>query len=109
MPRRHLTRFRVQGIYSPALLRALTRPLAGLGRDHAPRLRSAREEAGNTVALWRARPLAARAGDWSFPTMVADPPPAGIVRHGRTYYLTHFNAYRAIYSPSLPPAEPTGR
>jgi hypothetical protein len=25
---------------------------------------------------------------------------------GRTYYLAHFNARRAIYSPHAPPAEP---
>lgn len=28
----------VQGVYNPALIRALTRPLTGLGFDHAPRL-----------------------------------------------------------------------
>jgi len=31
--RRHLSGFRVQAIYSPAVLRALTRPLTEFGRD----------------------------------------------------------------------------
>ena len=34
LSRRHLTGFRVQAIYSPAVLRALSRPLTELGRDH---------------------------------------------------------------------------
>ena len=38
--------------------------------------------------------------------MVTDPPPMELTRQGRTYYLAHFNAYRAIYSPHAPPAEP---
>jgi hypothetical protein len=38
--------------------------------------------------------------------MVTDPPPMELSRQGRTYYLAHFNARRAIYSPHAPPAEP---
>jgi hypothetical protein len=29
-----------------------------------------------------------------------------LTRQGQTYYLAHFNARRAIYSPHAPPAEP---
>jgi hypothetical protein len=36
IPRRHLTRFRVQALSSPALISALTRPLAELGWDSPP-------------------------------------------------------------------------
>ena len=106
LPRRHLTGFRVQGVYSPAVIRALTRPLTDLGLDHAPRLRATRQQAEDAAAAWRARPLAAHADDGSFTTMVTDPPPLQITREGRTWYLAHFNAHRALYSPHLPPAEP---
>ena len=106
LPRRHLTGFRVQGVYSPAVIRALTRPLTGLGLDHAPRLRATRQQAEDAAAAWRALPLAAHADDGSFTTMVTDPPPLQITREGRTWYLAHFNAHRALYSPHLPPAEP---
>ena len=106
MPRRHLTGFRVQGVYSPAVIRALTRPLTELGSGHAPRLWATRQQAEATAAAWRALPLAAHADDWSFTTAVPDPPPLQITREGRTWYLAHFNAHRAVYSPHPPPAEP---
>ena len=106
MPRRHLTGFRVQGVYSPAVIRALTRPLTELGSGHAPRLWATRQQAEATAAAWRALPLAAHADDWSFTTAVPDPPPLQITREGRTWYLAHFNAHRAVYSPRRPPAEP---
>jgi hypothetical protein len=48
LARRHLTGFRVRGVYSPALIRALTRPLSELGHDHVPRLwQTARSRAGH--------------------------------------------------------------
>jgi hypothetical protein len=105
--RRHLTGFRVQGIYSPAVMRALTRPLTELSRNHPPRLWSSREEAEQTAVIWRDLPVTARADDGSrsFTTMVTDPPPMELTRQGRTYYLAHFNAHRAIYSRQTPPAE----
>ena len=106
MPRRHLTGFRVQDVYSPAVIRALTRPLTELGLDHPPRLWATRQEAEDIAAAWRALPLAAHADDGSFTTVVTDPPPLQITREGRTYYLAHFNAHRAVYSRHLPPAEP---
>lgn len=106
--RRHLAGFRVQGIYSPAIMRALSRPLTELGRDHPPRLWSSRAEAEQAATSWRGRPVTANAEDESrsFTAMVTDPPPMELTRQGRTYYLAHFNARRAIYSPHAPPAEP---
>ena len=102
MPRRHLTGFRVQGVYSPAVNRALTE----FGLAHARRLWATRQQAEDVAAAWRALPLAARADDGSFTTAVTDPPPLQITRQGRIYYLAHFNAHRAVYSPHPPPAEP---
>src|SRR4029077_271480 len=58
-------------------------------------------------AIWRALPLTARADDGSFTTMVTDPPPADITWQGQRYFLAHLNAYRVIYSPRPPPAEPS--
>jgi len=103
VPRRHLTGFRARGIYSPALLTALTRPL----RDGGPRLRmwDTREEAEQTAGLWRDYPLEARAEGGFLWRPVTDPPPAELEDNGRTYHLAHFNAYRAIYSPHPPPPE----
>ena len=106
LARRHLTRFRVQGLYSPALIRALTRPLSELGHDHAPRLWQTRHEAEQAAAIWRTLPLTARADDWSFTTMVTDPPPAEITWQSQMYYLAHLNAHRVIYSRLQSPAEP---
>jgi hypothetical protein len=90
-------------VYSPAVIRVLTRPLAGLGLDHVPRLRATRQRAGDIAAAWRALPLAARAEDWSVSTAVADPPPLQVTREGRTCYLAHFNPLGAVYSPHPPP------
>jgi hypothetical protein len=105
--RRHLTNFRVQAVYSPAVARELTRPLTEFGEDHVPGMWRTREEAAQAAAHWRDYSLEARAidGRWSFSTMVSDPPPQELSQHGRTYYLAHFNAHRAIYSAEAPPAE----
>jgi len=107
LARRHLTGFRVRGVYSPALIRGLTRPLTELGRDHAPGLWRTRFEAEQAATIWRALSLTARADDGSFTTMVTDPPPAEITWQGQRYYPAHFNAHRVIYSRRLPPAEPS--
>jgi len=106
LARRHLTRFRVRGVYSPALIRALTRPLFALGHDDSPRLWQTRYEAEQAAMIWRTLPLTARADDRSFTTRVTDTPPAEITWEGQRYYLAHFNAHRVIYSRRLPPAEP---
>jgi hypothetical protein len=105
MPRRHLTGFRVQGIYSPALLRALTEPKKR--HRQSPLLWQTREEAEQTAAYWREHSLPARFDDHSFGINVSDPPPLELQRNGRTYYLAHFNARRAVYSPQPPPSEPS--
>lgn len=94
LARRHLSGFRVHGVHSPPLIRALTRPLSELGSDHAPRLWQIRHEAEQAAAIWRVLPLTARADDWSFTTVVTDPPPAEITRDGQRYYLAHLNAHR---------------
>ena len=106
LARRLLTRFRVQGVHSPALIRALARPLSELDRDHAPRLWQTRHETEQAATIWRALPLTARADDWSFTTMVTDPPPAKITWQGQGHYLAHLNVHRVIYSRRPPPAEP---
>jgi len=107
--RRHLCGFRVQGIYSPAVMRALARPLTELGRDQPPLLWGSRQEAEQMAASWRDLPVTAHAGDGprSFTIRVTDPPPMELTREERTYYLAHFNAHRAIYSPQAPPPEPS--
>ena len=103
VPRRHLTGFRARGIYSPALLTALTMPL----RDGGPGLRmwDSREEAEQVARRWRDYPLEARAEAGFLSRPVTDPPPAELEDNGRIYHLAHFNAYRAIYSPHPPPPE----
>jgi hypothetical protein len=105
--RRHLSGFRVQAIYSPAVLRALTRPLTEFGRDHPPLMWSNREEAEQMAASWRDFPVTAHAEDGprSFTARVTNPPPMELTSEGRTYYLAHFNAHRAICSPQVPPSE----
>ena len=106
LARRLLTRFRVQGSDSPALIRALARPLSELGRDHAPRLRQTRHAAGQAATIWRDLPLTARAGDWSFTTIVTGPPPAEITWQRQGHDLAHLHVHRVTYSRRPPPAEP---
>lgn len=104
IPRRHLTGFRVQAVYSPVVARELTRPLTELGRDHAPAMWPTREDAEKTAASWRDCPLDALLDNrWS--CTVSDPPPLELSRDGQTYFLAHFNAHRAIYSSEPPPGE----
>lgn len=104
IPRRHLTGFRVRAVYSPAVIRQLTRPLTEFGREHPPAAWRDREEAEKTARQWRDCPLDAWLDNlWS--CTVSDPPPQELSRHGRVYYLAHFNANRAIYSSDPPPHE----
>jgi hypothetical protein len=103
MPRRHLTGFRAQGIYSPTAFRRLT--------EWGPLWKS-REQAEYIAADW-SRPLLDvvftnghdlwRTGRMG---MVLEPPPLEIEHDGQTYYLAHFNANRAVYSTLPPPPEP---
>ena len=60
----------MQGGYSPAVIRALTRPLTELGLDRVPRLWASWQLAEDIAAAWRELPLAAHAEDWSFSTVV---------------------------------------
>jgi hypothetical protein len=104
MPRRHLTRFRVQPVYSPAVAREPTRPLTEFGREHAPVMWTDRGAAMQSAERWRDRPLDAWLdGRWH--CEVPDPPPLELCRNGQAYYLAHFNAYEAVYSPDPPPPE----
>ena len=101
VPRRHLTNFRARVVYSPALLRALTKPWKGY--DYGPSLWETREEAELNASRWRERTIEARFDDEPWRSVnVSDPPPLDLQRNGKTYYLAHFNARRALYS-SLPP------
>jgi hypothetical protein len=103
VPRRHLTNFRVRVVYSPALLRALTK--AWKGYDYGPSLWETREEAEGTASRWQERTIEARFDDEPWSISVSDPPPLDLQRNGRIYYLAHFNARRALYSSQPPPIE----
>jgi hypothetical protein len=102
--RRHLTNFRVRTIYSPAVLRVLTKPWRK-GDDHGPHLWESREEAESVVNRWRVPTLEARFDDDPRCSEVSDPPPVELHRNGKTYHLAHFNARRALYSSQPPPVE----
>lgn len=106
MQRRHLTGFRVQPVYSPAVTRELTRPLAEFGWERSPAMWTDREAATKSAERWRDRPLDAWLDDRWY-RAVPDPPPLEMSRDGQAYYLAHFNAYRAIYS-SAPPHREQG-
>jgi hypothetical protein len=101
--RRHLTDFRVRAIYSPALLRALTKPWKGY--QSGPHLWQTREEAESAANWWQQRLIKARFDDDPMSADVSDPPPIDLQRGGKTYYLAHFNARRALYSSQPPPVE----
>jgi hypothetical protein len=103
VPRRHLTHFRVQAIYKPALLRALLEP-----QDRyptTPRMWLTRQEAEQFAAMWGEPTMPAHLPDAPHWIQVPDPPPMTITNSGRIYYLAHFNANRATYSADPPPAE----
>jgi len=99
--RRHLTRFRVREIYSPAVVRALLRP----DGPRTPRLWNDRAEAGEAATAWNSPTLTAEFDDTPMGTRVSDPPPAELEHDGRIYHLAHFNAFRARYSALPPPPE----
>ena len=104
--RRHLENFRVQGVYSPALLRTLTR--ASTRYHHTPALWAGRTDAKDAAARWNRPLLQAQFDDGlaPFAVMVSDPPPLELSRNETTYYLAHFNHRTARYSASPPPTEP---
>jgi hypothetical protein len=104
VPRRHLTNFRVQGIYSPALMQAITAPWQD--RERGLQAWASREAAESQAEYWRLHSVEAHADDGSFYAEVSDPPPLDLKHGGRTYHLARFNAYRAVYSADDPPQEP---
>jgi len=111
MPRRHLTGFRVQGVYSPAVIRALTRPLTELGSGHAPRLWATRQQARPPPrpggrCRWRRTPMTG-----------PSPPPLRTLRRCRsparaapgTWRIstrTGPSTHRTRRQPNRPPANP---
>ena len=102
--RHHLADFRVNAIYSPALIRAINRPLKG--RESGPAIWASRVDAERQAAYWRAHPVEARTDAGWFLPSVSDPPPMELEHGGQHFYLAHFNAYRATYSMQRPPHEP---
>lgn len=103
IPRRHLTNYRVRMVYSPALLRALTKPWNG--DERGPRLWETREAAEETVTWWQQPAIKAEFDDDPRSAEVSDPPPIELQCNGKTYHLAHFNARRARYSSQPPPIE----
>jgi hypothetical protein len=103
VPRRHLTSFRVRAVYSPALLRALTKPWKGL--EYGPSLWETLQQAERSASQWQERTIEARFDDETRSVDVIDPPPLDLQHNGKTYYLAHFNARRALYSSQPPPIE----
>lgn len=101
--RRHLENFRVQGVYSPALMRTLTKPSTRY--HHTPALWDSPGDAEDAAARWNTPLLQAQFDDGlaPFTVMVSDPPPLELSRNGITYYLAHFNYRTARYSASPPP------
>jgi hypothetical protein len=103
MPRRHLTNFRVQAIYKPALFQALVAPQDRY--PEVPRLWVRRDDAEQFAMTWREPKIAASLPDFPFSIEATDPPPISLTSGGRIYYLAHFNANRAVYSADPPPKD----
>ncbi|MFJ9695925.1 hypothetical protein [Kitasatospora sp. NPDC101183] len=95
---RFLETFRATAVHSPALHRALTRPLPG--QSTTPGLWS-REEAEEYAAYHNDCPLQFRTDAPSLlHGFVPVPPPAELTLHGEAYRLTRVNAHQARYSPT---------
>ncbi|MEU8136122.1 hypothetical protein [Streptodolium elevatio] len=103
---RHLENFRVRGIYSPALLRAMTRPGRG-ERDYPghPLWRD-REAAERFAAARNVEKMQAVSPEGITLAWVPNPPPLDLDAKGRIWHLAHLNNRRALYSPLEPPEEP---
>lgn len=103
---RHLENFRVRGIYSPALLRAMTRPGRG-DRDYPVQpLWRDREEAERFAAARNVEKLPAVSTEGVTLAWVPNPPPMELDAKGCVWYLAHLNNSRALYSSLAPPEEP---
>lgn len=101
----HLENFRVRGIYSPALMRAIERPAKGDTRAFGG-LWETREEAERFAEFRNRHSVWAKTSEGFHLGYVSDPPPLDLEAKGRTYHLAHFNARRAVYSTLPPPTEP---
>ncbi|MFD5462030.1 hypothetical protein ACFWIQ_04250 [Kitasatospora sp. NPDC127059] len=100
---RFLDNFRVRGVYSPALLRALSRPEPGFEQHGGPWTVERAEEYAEFHNTHR---LEVRAdGSDRVRLLVSDPPPMELVHQGTTFHLAHFNASYARYSTEPPPVE----
>jgi hypothetical protein len=105
---RHLENYRVRGIYSPALLRAMTRPFKPDRRHPSGCLWRSREDAERFAEFKNRQMMVALSPEGAHLAYVPDPPPLDLEAKGRVYHLAHFNARRAVYSPLPPPREPGG-
>jgi hypothetical protein len=98
VPNQYLTNRRVRGVYSPTVYRLLSDGYRALWPDE--------DRAQAFCDYWNQARLPARfLNGVSFGT-VPDPPPIDLLVKGETYYLAHFNAKRAVYTPEPPPTEP---
>lgn len=105
---RFLVNFRVRAIYSPALVRALTEAEPGAEKEFGAHFLWPLEQAENWARSWNTPKMEARVdGHRSRARLVTDPPPMELQLDGVTYYLAHFNARGARYSPDPPPVEPS--
>lgn len=106
--RRFLENFRVRAVYSLALVRALTELDPGEEREFGARWLWTPEDAEGTARFWNTPTMKATVEGHRGPVRpVADPPPLELSIEGTTYYLAHFNARGARYSPEPPPVEPS--
>ncbi|MEV7026858.1 hypothetical protein [Kitasatospora sp. NPDC093558] len=101
---RHLENFRVQEVYSPALLHALTGKGPSMPRDLWSAERAEEFATHHNVPRLEVR-LDGRSTYLLAP--VPEPPPMELEHDGTTYYLAHLNANCARYSSLPPPEEPS--
>lgn len=105
---RFLVNFRVRAIYSPALVRALTAAEPGEEKEFGAHFLWPLEQAESWARSWNTPKMEARVdGHRGRAQLVTDPPPMELQIDGVTYYLAHFNARGARYSPEPPPVEPS--
>ncbi len=106
--RRFLENFRVRGVYSPALVRALAGVEPGEEQRLGARFLWPQEEAERVARSWNTPTMRALVdGDHRRTHLVTAPPPPELELDGATYHLAHFNARGARYSAEPPPTEPS--
>ncbi|MEU4119198.1 hypothetical protein AB0F71_32480 [Kitasatospora sp. NPDC028055] len=105
---RFLVNFRVRAVYSLALVRALTEAEPGEEKEFGAHFLWPLEQAESWARSWNTPKMEALVdGHRSRAHLVTDPPPMELQLDGVTYYLAHFNARGARYSPEPPPVEPS--